>query len=598
MRTTLFIYSIITSLFSYCQSPVYTTASFIELDSSLAKILTAQKVAGFAVAIVKGDSILYSKGFGYRDAEAKLPVTANTLFPIGSSTKAFTCAAIGQLEKEGKLKMDDIATNVLPRLKFYNNELNNSVTLRDMMSHRTGIERYDYSWYLFNSSNRDSLLRRIQYFEPSKPLRQSWLYNNFMYLALGKVIEEKTGKSWEQNIKERFFTPLGMSRSNFSIADMEKDADASQGYGVDDKGAIKKINYYNINGMGPAGSINSSVNDMAQWLKLWINGGRYQSKEILPHAYVEAAASSQAVMHAALPGAYKDIHFANYGLGWMLTSYRGYYRVEHGGNIDGFTANVCFYPSEGMGIVVLVNQNASAATATARNIISDKILDLPFIDWNKKFENKADSSQSQSSGQKSTRVPGTRPSHPLKDYAGTYFNPAYGTVNIGWINDTLKAKLGNKNVWLQHYHYDVFALFENGARLKDSTATPNMLLSFSTDHAGKIANIIIPTHAPERDEVFKRQHVAQAINTAELTKYAGTYELSGIVVTVSIKSGTLYVYVPGQPEYETDYLGDHTFKLKALQGYSVKFIVQNDNTCTEAQFIQPNGIFSAKRKNN
>lgn len=265
------------------------------IDSVLNRILKDQHVAGFAVAVVKGDQVIYSKGFGYRDIEAKKPVTPNTLFAIGSSTKAFTASLLGLLAKEDKLKLDDKAVVHLPSLSFYNNEMNNQITIRDLMAHRTGLSRYDYSWLLFNTANRDSLINRVKYMEPTSAVREKWFYNNFMYLAQGMIVERVSGKTWEQNIKDKFFIPLEMNRSNTDIKQFQKDADAALPYITVDS-TNKKIDYYNINGMGPAGSINSTVNDIANWLKVWISGGSYKGNNILPSNYVTDAASSQMVI--------------------------------------------------------------------------------------------------------------------------------------------------------------------------------------------------------------------------------------------------------------------------------------------------------------
>ena len=221
------------------------------------------------------------------------------------------------------------------------------------------------------------MLMRVQYQEPNAGIREKWQYNNFMFLAQGVMAEKLTGKTWEENIKQRFFDSLGMRRSNFSIEEMVKDTNHSIGYTVEKDSIIKKTDYYHIMGMSPAGSINSSVSEMANWVIAWINGGKYAGKEILPSAYVQDAISSQMVITGGVPDKeHPDIHFSNYGLGWFLASYRGHYRVEHGGNIDGFSASTCFFPSDSIGIIVLTNQNGSAVPSVARNIVADRMLKL------------------------------------------------------------------------------------------------------------------------------------------------------------------------------------------------------------------------------
>lgn len=317
---------------------------FAGLDTAFARVLKEWHAAGFAVAVVAKDKVIYAKGFGYRDYENKIPVTSNTLFAIGSCTKAFTSSLLGMLSKDGKVDFDKPVRTYLPDLKFYNDELNDHVTLRDMMCHRTGLPRHDYSWYLFQSRSKDSLVQRIQFMEPSAELREKWQYNNFMFLLQGVATEKITGKSWEDNIREKIFQPLGMTNSDVSLGEWAKSSDAAYGYDVKNDSIIKKMDYYDIAAMSPAGSINSSVNDMSKWVITWINGGKFNGKEILPASYITQAMSSQMVIGAALPDKEKtDIYFSNYGFGWFLASYRGHYRVEHGGNIDGFSASTSFF---------------------------------------------------------------------------------------------------------------------------------------------------------------------------------------------------------------------------------------------------------------
>ncbi len=214
------------------RKPVTPPDRFAGLDTAFARVLNDWKVAGFAVAVVEKGKVVYSKGFGYRDYDKKLPVTPNTLFAIGSCTKAFTSSLVGLLQKDGKIEYDQPVTKYLPDLKFYNDDLNNHLTVRDMMCHRTGLPRHDFSWYLANTT-RDSLIARIQYLDPSAPLRQTWQYNNFMFLAQGVLAEKLFGKTWEENVRDKIFKPLGMKSSIFTMGEMEKSSDASRGYEVE-----------------------------------------------------------------------------------------------------------------------------------------------------------------------------------------------------------------------------------------------------------------------------------------------------------------------------------------------------------------------------
>ncbi|HTE01041.1 MAG TPA: serine hydrolase [Mucilaginibacter sp.] len=575
---------------------------FKGLDTAFQRVLKNWHAAGFAVAVIEKNKVIYAKGFGYRDVDKKLPATANTLFAIGSCTKAFTASLIGKLEHDGKLDIDKPVTTYLPSLKFYNNDMNNSITLRDMMSHRTGLPRHDFSWYFFNTGSIDSLMQRIQYQEPTYPVRSKWQYNNFMFGAQGAVTEKLTGKSWEENIKQNFFVPLGMSRSVINIPDMEKSDDIATGYGLKKDSIIKKLEYYHINGMAPAGAINSSVNDMAKWVTAWINNGKYNGKEIIPESYRNQAISSQSIIDGALPGKEKpDLYFANYGFGWFLSSYKGHYRVEHGGNIDGFSASTCFFPSDSVGIVVLTNQNNSSVPSIVRNMIADRMLNLKYHDWNSDLKNAADKGKKE--GEKvekekkvqSKRYPAT---HPLADFGGSFNNPGYGSMKIYVKNDSLFLKTVTHTLWLRHANYDIFDMFDKDPKDGiDTTDVQNVKIQFQMNLSGDIDGLTTQLEDGLKPLLFSRELEAKALTANELEKYTGEYELAGMTVKIYIKDGkTLYALVPGQPDYELVPMGNDKFGLKVLSGYYLQFGPPASAKITEATFIQPNGSYKAKKK--
>src|SRR5664279_3241029 len=414
---------------------------FAGLDTAFARVLKDWHAAGFAVAVVVKDKIVYAKGFGYKDYERKIPVTPNTLFIISSYTKAFTASLIGMLNKESKVDIDKPVRNYIPELKFYNDEMNDHITLRDMMCHRTGLPRHDISWYLFPTHSRDTLMQRIQYMEPSAGIREKWQYNNFMFMMQGAVVEKISGKSWEDNIREKIFTPLGMNNSDVSLGEWTKSSDESFGYDVMKDSIIKKQDHYDIAAMSPAGSINSCVNDMAKWVSLWIYGGKLNGKEIIPSSYVNEAITVQMATGGGLPDkAMPEVYFSGYGFGWFLSSYRGHYRVEHGGNIDGFSASTCFYPTDSIGIIVLSNQNGSPVPSAVRNLVSDKILGLKYYDWETYLKSSSDSAKAKEKAAEVKKVKDTvaagNLSHNPKAYEGLYTNPGYGTFEITLKNDS------------------------------------------------------------------------------------------------------------------------------------------------------------------
>jgi len=605
MRFFLTLLLVITSGFLFAQKKNSKQADpFADLDTAFQRVLKDRYAAGFAVAVVSKDKIIYSKGFGYRDMENKIPVTPNTLFAIGSCTKAFTASLIGILNKDGKLEFDNPVRDYLPELHFFNKDLDNTITVRDLMCHRTGLPRHDFSWYLFSTSSRDSLLQRIKYQEPTAPLRQTWQYNNFMFLVQGMIAEKMSGKSWEENIRQKFFAPLNMKTSNLSIQELEKSNEASLGYEIYKDSIIKKSDYYNINAMSPAGSINSSVTEMANWVSTWINGGKFNGKEIIPASYLSQAISSQMVSGAALPDKeIPDAFFSNYGFGWSLISYRGHYRVEHGGNIDGFSASTCFFPSDSIGIIVLSNQSASTVPGIVRNMIADRIFGLNKIDWNHRANDaltKAKVAAKEAEKKVSAnKIFGTSPSHPMKDYEGLFNHPGYGNLEIFIKNDSLFFSTTTVTGWLRHYHYDVFESFivdkKEGI---DTTQKGQLKIQFHMSPTGEINMASMPLQPGLKDIEFGRIAKPKEITKQELEKYTGEYELApGVFAKFYIKDEkTLFAFIEGQPEYELVATDKNKFAFKKLTGYSVLFEENEKSEIISVSFIQPNGTFKAKRK--
>jgi hypothetical protein len=425
-----------------------------------------------------------------------------------------------------------------------------------------------------------------------------------MFLVQGVLSEKLMGKPWEQNVKENIFNPLGMSTSNFSVRDMAKVSDASLGYDVIRDSVIKQLDYYDINAMGPAGSINSNVTEMANWVITWINGGKFKGKEILPADYVRQAMSSQMVVGAALPDKeVPDAFLSNYGFGWFLSSYRGHYRVEHGGNIDGFSASTSFYPSDSIGIFVLTNQNGSAVPGIVRNTIADRLLGLNRIDWNKRTNDaQAKAKAAAKDAEKNltrNKKQGTKPSHKTADYEGLFNNPGYGTIEIYSKDDSLFFRSRNGDAWLRHYHYDVFDLFQIDKKDGiDTTEQSPVNLQFHMNLAGDIDMLSMPIQAGLKDIEFGRIPRPKEIAKADLQKFVGEYELGpGAIAKFYIKGEkTLCAFIEGQPEYELVPTEKDKFELKILKGYSVQFEENNKGEIIAASFIQPNGTFKATRK--
>ncbi len=573
------------------------------LDTAFSRVLREWHAAGFAVAVVEKNKLVYAGGFGYADYENKIPVTANTVFATGSCTKAFTASLLGLLRQDGLIDFDKPVRNYLPALKFYNPEMNSRITVKDLMCHRTGLPRHDYAWALFKTKSRDSLLQRVQFQQPNADIREKWQYNNFMYLAQGMIAEKLTSKSWEANMQERILRPLGMTHTNFSVDSMGASPAGAKGYRATPKGSIEKLDYFNLDVFRPVGGINAPVTDMANWVMAWINNGRYKGKEILPPSYIREAISSQMVVAPGVPAPNNpDVHFSTYGLGWFLASYRGHYRVEHGGNINGFTASTCFFPTDSIGIVVLCNQDVSSVTAVVRNLVADRMLKLPYKDWQTYLKTAANAAKA--AGEKgaaassSSKQPATKPSHAAKAYDGIYNNDGYGKFDIVNRNDSLFALFTEDTWWLKHYHYDVFEAYPLSKEGEiETNSGSDTRIQFNMDESGNISSAAIALEPGLPAPIlFTRSIRAAPITVDELAAYTGNFTLVDMEVKVLLKKGVLFLVVPGQPEYELVPGEKDKFNLKGVQGYAVSFKRSAAGVPGDMLVIQPNGTFTAKRK--
>ena len=590
----------ITFLILFICSSIFAQINLNEknLEKKLKELQEATKTVGFSVAIVKGNEVIYTKGFGYRDLDKKIKANENTLFPIGSTSKAFTTALLGIMEDEKNLKFTDSPRKYLPELEFYNDELNNNINILDMISHRTGLPRHDFSWYLFPTDDKNELLKRVKYHEPFTGIREQWYYNNFMYLAQGLITEKLTGKSWEDNIRERFFKPLNMSTSNLSIEELKKQSNISVGYTFENFETNKVTPYYNIAAISPAGSINSSAKEMANWVKIWLNEGKFNDTQVLPKNYVEKAINPLMLVGSGISDKqFPDQHLSSYGYAWFISSYKGHYRLEHGGNIDGFSANVSLFPTDKIGIVVLANQDGSALPTLVRNLISDELLSLKKTDWisyyNERVDNIIKQQKENKKKEKDSKVENKKPTHSLTEYTGKYTHKGYGTFQIEIINDSLWANFTREKAFVKHEHYDIFKPY----LLKDNKVSSNDLgfnFNFETNDLGDIEAVKIKLEPTLDPIVFTRIPNIAVISVETLNKYIGSYLLSGIELKVGLKKDDLILFVPGQPEYILNAVNENEFIIKGLSDYKVEFKEKEGKL--NLILHQPNGTFSAIKK--
>lgn len=557
------------------------------LDSTIEQLMKDWNVPGLAISIVKEDKIIYSKGYGYRDVKKELPVTPETLFAIGSCTKAFTATGLGILVDEGRLQWDKPIRGYLPEFKLHDEYVAGKITASDLLTHRSGLPRHDGMWY-GSPFSRQELLARLQYLEPNAGFRELFQYNNLMFMVAGCLTEAITKQSWEEFVQTRLLNPLGMKNSNFSVSLLPKANDYALPY-AEQKGEVRGVPFRNIDAIGPAGAINSNVVEMSNWVMFNLAKGKWNNQQLVSESAMTQIHSPQIVMPGgAVTG---EFFYACYGMGWLVTAYRSHLRLEHSGGIDGFTALVSLLPRQKCGIVILANLTGAPIHTTITNIVYDRLLSLEAITWQDRLGKlKAQMKTVEESKAKEDlqRLPNTQPAHPLKDYTGKFEHPAYGLLKIEEVGGKLQASFHGFISPLRHYHYDIF-------EAEDDVLSKNKLC-FLTNVKGEVDKVTSLFEPSVKELVFERVVEKKSLDKAALYKFTGDYEIAGSIIKISLRGDNLILAVPGQPEYELVAIKEYEFNFKTLTGYSVVFQCDEAGKVTQVAFHQPNGVFAAKKK--
>ncbi|OGD18446.1 MAG: hypothetical protein A2Y69_03645, partial [Candidatus Aminicenantes bacterium RBG_13_59_9] len=432
---TVLVFLLVVTLHSSTGLPAPAKDPFKGLDAYILKAMKDWELPGLAVAVVKDDKVLLAKGYGLREVGNTDPVDENTLFAIGSNTKAFTATALALLVQDKKLSWDDPVTNYLKGFQLYDPYVTREIMVRDLLSHRSGLgRRGDALWYGQDFS-RDEILRRVRFLKPNSSFRSQYGYQNIMFLAAGQIIPAVAAVSWDNFIKERIFKPLGMNRSNTSTKDLQAVDNVAAPH-TKKNGKVVAIPYRNIDNIAPAGSINSSVMEMAQWHRFQMGNGTYAGTKILDPAVLRVTHDPHIVMPVG-PDRKKEFptnHFIAYGLGWVLEDYRGRLIIWHNGGIDGMLSQQGFLPEENLGVVVLTNSDRNRLDAALFYRIVDAFLGEPVKDWSQTFMAQAKEGEAKAEeARKKTaesRVQNTKPSLDVANYCGMYENKMYGTAEV------------------------------------------------------------------------------------------------------------------------------------------------------------------------
>ena len=549
------------------------------------------KVPGLTVAVVYRGEVVLAQGYGMRDAERELPVGPDTLFAIGSTTKAFTTFALAQAVERGELEWDEPVRRYLPELDLVDDHAELHLSLRDLVTHRSGLPRHDLIWYLHPERTRTELVASLAHLEPSFGLRETWQYNNLMYVTAGVALERVTGKAWEENLREGILGPLGMARTSFGPAAAVAAGDAAVAHDRR-RGKTFQIPFRDIESVGPAGSIHSSANDMARWLACLLGNGTARDEQLLgPGAFSELV-----LPVAALPMllARTEASPTAYALGWMVDNHRGHLRVHHDGGIDGFTATVQLFPGDDLGIFTATNRTSSLTGVSAAELLT-RVLDLEPSNAGASAESAMSQleqlTEMRRAGAASERIEGAPPAHPLEAYAAAYAHPAYGDIAVTRTEDGLHLRMGTFESPLEPWHYEVFK--PSGDDVPDELA--GLLFRFETDFGGFVSALdsqLEPAVEPIR---FEREPDIELFDLAHLERLAGTYTLPLAQIEIALVDDHLTLQVAGQPAVRLDPWTHGRFELRDAEGYHVRFRFDEGGEVTGLVIHQPDGTYAADR---
>lgn len=459
------------------------------IDKAAEAVRKAWKTPGMAIAVINGDDV-YTQGYGIRELGKDDLVTPDTLFAIASTTKAFTTTAIAMLVDEGKMSWDDHPRKYIPFFKLSDPVADANVTLRDLVSHRTGMPRHDGLWY--NSTwSREEIVRRYGLAKPSTPFRSTYEYANIPFLAAGLAVGAASGGTWEEFVKTRIFDPLGMTNSNFRGEDAQKNPDHAGPHGKF-KGKLIVVPRYNNDRECPAGGINTSANDMSKWMQFHLANGEFRGNRLISEEKILETRKPHIPVPIENPDKYgfdSGTNISSYCLGWGLCDYRGLTVTSHGGCIDGFTTEVWLIPKEKIGIAVFANSTYGPMVNVLPRYIADLIFNLPKRRWISEFKSRAKTQALEAKQKKAEekqsgkRYARTKPSHELDAYIGEYEEPAYGILKIAKQDGALIATHNKRTVKLKHIHFDTFS-----GKNDVPEANVSMKITFTLDQNGEVAS--------------------------------------------------------------------------------------------------------------
>ncbi|HEY2720109.1 MAG TPA: serine hydrolase [Chitinophagaceae bacterium] len=481
---------VITSLRSFSQTD--SIPSFVKdsLDEYVNRALTEWQIPGIAVCVVKNGKVVMMKGYGVKDYDTKEKVDENTLFMIGSNTKAFTATALAMLAADKKLSLDDKVTKWLPEFKLDNTAAGEQAIIRDLLCHRIGFRTFqgDFTYWTSNLT-RGEVIEKMSHIKATYPFRTTWGYTNAAFLTAGQIIPKATGMQWEDFIKTRIFDPLEMKNTLALSKDFPNAPDKCSPYTMSD-GKLVKIPFCYIDNLAPAGSIGSSVNDMSHWVMMQLDNGKYNGQQVVPISAIQQTRTPHSILGDG--GAiYNEGHFSLYGLGWFLQEYCGRKIVSHTGGVNGFVTSVTLIPEDNLGIIVFTNTDQNSFYEALKWDIMDAYFGKPYRNYSKVYlgfyKQQFDREQKKDQVLKDSVAMHLKTDLPLTAYEGDYFNDVYGNMSVVSEGGQLKMKFS--------HHPDMYARLESlgGNRFYATFTDPEFSKAVFPFHSkdGKVKSVTV-----------------------------------------------------------------------------------------------------------
>jgi CubicO group peptidase (beta-lactamase class C family) len=467
------------------------------LDQYIDSTLAEWQPPAMAIAIIKDDSVIYHRIHGVTQTNNGHTVNDQTLFAIGSATKAFTSTALGMLVDEGKIHWDDPVVRYLPDFRLKDDRISSMVTIRDLLSHRTGLSRTTLLFY--NSGlSQEAMMHKLRYYDNAYPFRSGFGYQNVMFIVAGMIIEKVSGMPYEDFIKQRIFKPLEMNRSRLMLSSLDGEDNVATPH-KKDGAIIKPIPWRNIDNAAPAGAIISDLEDMTHWVHFQLHNGMFNGKQLVKKETMQTMHFPQNIVNP--PGVWKILNpqadMLYYGMGWFVQYFGDHKVVEHAGHIDGMSGHVAMMPDEGLAVIMLSNLDQNYSTFGIMSRIFNLYTHRPLHNYAgqiyRTLHPTGQETQTDINSSENQRIPNTKPSLDLKAYTGVFANNKFAQLSISFKDKKLIARFGNFEGPMEHWHHDTWKIHFNDPTIK------TMFVTFTVNAKAKVPEATLEGIGP-----FKR----------------------------------------------------------------------------------------------